>query len=286
MIPAMGDSGTAILAAGAPDERRHAPTAVAVSVRWICFLILLASTLLALPARFPPTTDFTRLLYDVQHGNTSAVIIENLTPGQASGGNARARWQTGPVSWHEADVPFLPSAPAQSTLEEHLLNFSGDGLTYVMKQRYWATAQDEASVLVEQMATDSHRSVEQRITSTHNPPGVHLSFTDPAVPEPLMVITGALWLATFLGMLFTGGHPYANRWAWFWLFVVGGVGPMLILWKEPTPLRVRFWRRDPGPRPQPPRRPMTGGVGLLTAIGWTIVLTGAAFVVGWASSAR
>jgi drug/metabolite transporter (DMT)-like permease len=100
---------------------------------------------------------------------------------------------------------------------------------------------------------------------------------------PLAAVTGFLWLATAIGMIFTREHPYANRWAWFWLFVIGGVGPMLILWKEPAPLRLRFWRRDTEPHrwTQPP---MTGGIGLLMAIGWTIGITAVAYSLGWLAS--
>ena len=221
---------------------------VAVWVRWICFLILVASTLLSLPARFPGNDAYEHLLDDVRHGHASSVTIESLAEGSTA---SRVRWKTDLVAWH-ATTTSKPVDRIRADLD---------------------AAAGPAGISV-----DTSRSP--------SPAGLHMNvrlFTI-GIWEPLAVITGAMWLATFLGMLFTSGHPYANRWAWFWLFVVGGVGPMLILWKEPTPLRIRFWRRHAEPSRRPPRSPMTGGTGLLTAIGWTIVLTGAAYAVGWASS--
>ena len=96
-------------------------------------------------------------------------------------------------------------------------------------------------------------------------------------PSFLVTVVGVLWVVLFLTMLFTRDHPYANRWAWFWLFTVGGgaAGPLLYLWKEPEPLRLRRWR--PKARRLVPREPMTGGTGCLWAfvVGFLVVFAGA-----------
>jgi hypothetical protein len=75
--------------------------------------------------------------------------------------------------------------------------------------------------------------------------------------DPLEVATVAAWIGTFLLMLSTTRHRYANRWAWFWLFTFGQAGALLYLVLEPQPI----WR----PRRWPPRGrpPMGGGSGFL-----------------------
>ncbi|MER7458909.1 hypothetical protein [Micromonospora sp. NPDC126480] len=89
--------------------------------------------------------------------------------------------------------------------------------------------------------------------------------------EPLQAATVAAWFGTFLIMLFSAHHRYANRWAWFWLFTVGQVGVLLYLVLEPQPV----WR----PRSWPPRTeraPLGGGIGLI----WAILLSIAASLAG------
>jgi hypothetical protein len=79
--------------------------------------------------------------------------------------------------------------------------------------------------------------------------------------EPLQAATVAAWFGTFLIMLGSARHRYANRWAWFWLFTVGQAGALLYLMVEPQPV----WR----PRSWPPRTdraPVRGGTGLIWAI--------------------
>jgi hypothetical protein len=75
--------------------------------------------------------------------------------------------------------------------------------------------------------------------------------------DPLEMATMAAWIGTFLLMLSTTRHRYANRWAWFWLFTLGQAGALLYLVLEPQPI----WR----PRSWPPRDrpPMGGGSGFL-----------------------
>ncbi|MFD0855551.1 hypothetical protein ACFQ07_25140, partial [Actinomadura adrarensis] len=51
-----------------------------------------------------------------------------------------------------------------------------------------------------------------------------------------------LWVPVFLVMLCRFDHRYANRWAWTWLFTIGGVGVLPYLLLEPRPL----WARDYG----------------------------------------
>lgn len=264
----MRDTGHLTLVPEYVEPAKRLPDNVYRGARWICFLILLASLVLSLPARGPGTSDYARLLDDIGHGRTSTVQIENLTSDHNTGGSAKVRWQTGPFSWHQATVEYVPgelSAPGAS------------GAPATAYEQVWKRTGDVAAA--------SGHSLTRREYRGHGVSGVasNLDFSTTGLWEPLAVIGGFLWLATFLGMLFTREHPFANRWAWFWLFVLGGLGPLLILWKEPEPLRLRFWRRDGEPH-RWDRTPMTGGIGLLNGIGWTILLTLAASGVGWLAS--
>lgn len=281
----MGDTGHfTLVPESATPESRAGSSLVETVLRWICLLTLVVSTVLAMSARYPRSSDFTRLLYDIQHGNTSVVSIQDLSPGQGSGGAAKVRWRTGLLSWHQADVTYFPGSSDLST--PATLHLQGDGLEIVVRQDGWRTAYDEAWRLTNQMADDAGRSIDLSIYTTERTPGSHLTFApwNSALPTLLSFITSALWFLTFFGMLFTRAHSYANRWAWFWLFAIGGVGPMLLLWKEPTPLRLRFRRSLPG-RDRPTKPPLTGGAGFVTAIGWAIALSVFAWGLGRVASA-
>lgn len=105
--------------------------------------------------------------------------------------------------------------------------------------------------------------------------------------ETLVVLT---WLASFVAMI--ASRPrWGNRWAWFWMFVVGEIGVLLYLLVEPEPL----WRRaseppaDPvrdlvieGAAPVPVPDARVGGVrGFLLAVLASIVAALLAEGVGW-----
>lgn len=55
------------------------------------------------------------------------------------------------------------------------------------------------------------------------------------------VLLGLTWLATFVVML-SSRPRWGNRWAWFWMFVIGQIGILIYLLIEPRPL----WRPRPG----------------------------------------
>jgi hypothetical protein len=95
---------------------------------------------------------------------------------------------------------------------------------------------------------------------------------------PLQVLTVLVWAGTFVVMLATPRHRYANRWAWFWLFTVGQVGAPFYLLLERRPLwRGRAWED------RTPANPVGGGVGclmsILLPIAATLVLFGIAELV-------
>lgn len=143
-------------------------------------------------------------------------------------GSIEVKWHEGPLRWYRAAGP-------------------ADGRTQLMRAGTTAGSRGLSF-----STPQSHRVWVQQVT-------------DADEPSVLAVAAGILWLATFFGMLFTRDHSYANRWAWFWLFVVGGIGPILIIFKEPEPLLVRPGRLRPAP--------ITGGVGFGLAVLWAIGLS-------------
>lgn len=160
----------------------------------------------------------------------------------------QVRWVDGWWSWRQAVVDNREGQPAAD---------SGPG----------ATDADE-SWLYERVA-GSPRSVSMQIRNdAGTPPGRWL---DRITWGPLRwAATLAGWL-TLLLMLSRRDHRYANRWAWFWLFVIGQA-PGLLLYPllEPWPLWRRPWR------PGSPRVPIRGGAGF----GWSLLLALAIGVAG------
>lgn len=217
-------------------RRRSLPVDFTTAVRWICFLIFLASFLLAIPVQNPGSRTVPDLVADIQAGRASSISLKTGSGGQTGPENFTVRWKTNPFTWYEASQTFA----------------SQDQLTGLLR-----TAGDQSGHTVSFGTYTKHRVV-------------FFNLADAGIWSPLSVIAGFLWLATFLGMLATRDHPYATRWAWFWLFVFGGVGPLLILWKEPVPLRLRFWQRNDDHRWT--ERPISGGTGFVYAIGWTILI--------------
>ncbi|MFD0630582.1 hypothetical protein ACFQ9X_01875 [Catenulispora yoronensis] len=196
----------------------------------------------------------TALLLTVPCGAPRGAQFEQLLDGvraggvtavqiHVDGGTVSTVWHEGPLRWYRADGPY----DAQRQLLAAATAPGAEGrLTFTSPEphRVWLQAVDDADE-----------------------------------PTWLAVPAVLLYLLAFLVMLMTREHPYANRWAWFWLFVVGGIGPILLLLKEPVPLRIGRRRRasrageasqaSRPPRPaRPARPPLTGGVGLALALVW------------------
>lgn len=86
---------------------------------------------------------------------------------------------------------------------------------------------------------------------------------------PLRAAATVVWLLTLVHMLTRGGHRFANRWAWFWLFAIGQSGALLYLLCEPAPLWTGLGRRAaPGRtgRAAKPSTPIRGGTGFAYAV--------------------
>jgi hypothetical protein len=86
--------------------------------------------------------------------------------------------------------------------------------------------------------------------------------------QHLRTLAGIAWGFALLLMLFRDRRRVANRWAWWWLFVIGGAGAPLYLLLENEPL----WRPAGGPRREPPRRPLNGLAGFAYALCMAVVI--------------
>ncbi|MCS3780114.1 hypothetical protein [Tsukamurella ocularis] len=97
------------------------------------------------------------------------------------------------------------------------------------------------------------------------------------------------WMLTFLAML-TSRPRWGNRWAWFWMFVIGQVGALLYLLLEPRPLwhsfRIAALRRPDATldatreaNPREDLRTGSEGCALSLVVGFGAAVTAAG--IGW-----
>ncbi|GAA1989757.1 hypothetical protein [Catenulispora subtropica] len=148
-------------------------------------------------------------------------------------------WHEGPLRWYRADGPY--DARTQLQLAGTTAGSHGLSFTTLGSDRLWIEAVADADE-----------------------------------PSWLVFAAGVLWGLSFIAMLAVASHPYATRWAWFWLFVVGGIGPILMWFKEPEPLPVRPGRR----RRTRPSEPVNGATGLVYAVLWAFSLYLAGLGIG------
>ena len=128
-----------------------------------------------------------------------------------------------------------------------------------------------------------HTDMRQRRVAVETDDGetslVKRMFSLPSWFGALLTIT---WIGTFIVML--GSVPrWGNRWAWFWMFVVGQIGVLLYLLVEPRPLwKEQHAAAETIAREPVPTERITGGVGCVSAIVTGIAAAFLATAVGWA----
>lgn len=244
-------------------RRRSVPVDVVMGIRWVCFLVLLAGFLLAIPVQHPSFSTLDNLLGDIQHGRASSISMTT----DSSGSDATVRWRTEPYAWHQYQGMIGISPHIGTSFVYGPTNVMTGSVT-ATSATGWADSNELTRSLVTAAGVQSGHPVQIGTFSSHR---VLLFYLNEAgLWGPLTVVVLLLWLSLFLGMLFTPDHPYATRWAWLWFFALGGVGPLLLLWKEPEPLRVRFWRpRDVYRWTQ---APITGGTAFIYSIAWAVVV--------------
>ncbi|NUR26904.1 MAG: hypothetical protein HOV83_13855 [Catenulispora sp.] len=210
------------------------------------------------------------------------------------GGSAALRWICVTVLSVALLLTLPRQAPREARFERLLEQVRAGHVTSVQSPEGFAstTVVWHEGPLRWYRASGPHDALLQLEQTATGPGGHGLSFSTPGrdrlwiqdlsdsdEPSWLGFAAGSLWVLTFFVMLVTREHSYANRWAWFWLFAVGGVGPILMLFKEPEPLRLlprRARRASPFRRTATRLDPITGGTGLAYAVIWAIGLSLAA----------
>lgn len=192
--------------------------------RLVLLFVLLAGALSVAASVNPPHRPESDLTRDIAAGRVTYLDYDQHL--------REVRWVTGWWHWHETTLATPDTGADQSSN-------SDPALTRLYRQ-----------------IDGSGHFIPVRIRSDQHPD----FWPFKVVWDPLEMATVAAWVGTFLLMLCTTRHRYANRWAWFWLFTFGQAGALLYLVLEPQPI----WR----PRSWPPRLkpPIGGGTGLLWAI--------------------
>ncbi len=203
--------------------------------RLVLLLVLLAGAVSVAAAARPSMRPESDLTSDIAAGRVTYLDYD------AAGHDVR--WVTGRWRWHETTLETWRTDADQSSTGDTALT--------------WLYQQINASGQV----------VSVRIRTGQDSGW----WPSEIIWDRLEMATTAAWIGTFLLMLGTTRHRYANRWAWFWLFILGQVGALLYLVLEPQPI----WR----PRSWPPRGrpPIGGGSGFL----WSILLSCGASIVAW-----
>ncbi len=216
----------------APGRRWAFGDWLGAAVRVVLLLVLLAGVTAVLASLHPAPREQSDLTADLAAGRVTYLEYERID-------NA-VRWSDGTWRWRVATLVRVDSPAAGTPPDDPMLDW-----------------------LQRQAAASSH-PVPVRVRDGSG----SRWWPDEVVWEPLQAATVTAWVLTFLLMLSRSTHRYANRWAWFWLFLIGQVGVLLYLILEPQPI----WR----PRSWPPRTgraPTGGGMGLAWAILLSFVLS-------------
>ncbi|MBB3729719.1 hypothetical protein [Nonomuraea dietziae] len=168
-------------------------------------------------------------------------------------------------------VSALSTFTREGTMEE-LRAALGDGDTVVYLPHPREVRWSDGPFGWRRLPLDDSRSVREidRLLDAAGPPGATVVRADhdswppdwfEDVPARHAWLVPLAWFGTLLAMLARSRPRYANRWGWFWMFSVGGIGAPLYLLLEPQPI----WAAMDGPMP-PARSRLDGGSGCLVAI--------------------
>ncbi|KAA9376549.1 hypothetical protein F5972_24450 [Microbispora cellulosiformans] len=201
-------------------------------IRVVLLVILLWGAFLTVLSTFPRESTAAEFEAALRADQVTSVIVIN-------GGPLRLRWSVGPLLWYEVDRGTDAARVRRDLARE---TETGDQRVSVV----WRWAGDQ--------------------NNSRSPWAFQVPF--PGAPW----IVGAAWLVTLLTMLGAGQPRWGNRWAWFWLFWVGGVGAILFLLLEPRSLWYGLEPQNPIPRP------LRGGQGCVLSICLNLVGAGLAAV--------
>jgi len=178
-------------------------------------------------------SDLQTLLHDVHAGRVNWIVYSSgVTQSE------EIRWSTGPLTWWQA-------------------RYDGSSIDVAAVLRTEARRAGQPAPSI-RMVYGSRDVGSQRRPSMW---GAALPWGSAATAVVLA------WVVTFFAMIVQpAAYPrrYASGWCWFWLFVVGGIGPVLYLWLEPHP----FWLPGVGRREESPHRRalFTGTQGFVAAL--------------------
>ena len=230
------------------DAPRTAPAAPAprsfahwwdLGVRVVLLAVLLASLVAVLPSLRPDAGTTGRFLADLRAGDVTSVRYES--------NKVDVLWSDGWDRWYHADL--------ESPLP--VLGRSPDGMTPETDGSTSGTAESWVRMALD---VTGRNSIDYQVLSGSD----QLAWKALVPWHRLSAAAGIAVFAAFVLLLYKGGQRFGNRWAWFWLFAIGGgaVGAVLYLAMEPSPA----WRRTPYPRPLPERPALLGGAGFVVAL--------------------
>ncbi|MDX6744007.1 hypothetical protein [Actinocorallia sp. A-T 12471] len=208
-------------------------------VRVVLFLVVLGGGMMASQYRMAGDGSLAELHKDLGEGRVGAV--EYLY--EVRGGRywLDVRWSTGPFSWSEFNEGGGLEVPRM--IEEAFPEEYGTPLQGHTFER-------------DLRAAIGDRDVDVRVLTDTRPRDRFLGWVVPF--GWFSVVYGAAYLAMFGVMLRRGGHRFANRWAWTWLFLTSPVGVLAYLGLERRPFAPDL--------PARAKPPVGGTVGFLLAV--------------------
>lgn len=237
-----------------------------VALRVAALIVLLTAAVAAATAAHPREASYEDFRRDVERGSVTRVIIPKNQWTQDS--VRTGIWSTGPFRWKQGTVVDTPPWEMPEWSTRSTSDTAGPSP--------WSTFANDMRA----------RGVDLDRESDDGPTFIAWPLR---TPEWFSLLVSLTWLATFAVML-TSTPRWGNRWAWFWMFVIGQIGVILYLIFEPRPF-VRFPRRrrpdgppgapEPYDEPAPPRPRRDGAQGCLLSLLAAIVAAAASAGVGW-----
>ncbi|GHH65876.1 hypothetical protein GCM10017673_10680 [Streptosporangium violaceochromogenes] len=214
-------------------------------VRWALLFVLALSTVVVLLNRDPALRDAEEIFADLRAGEVTKVVYDRSWPAYGT-----LTWAAGPLSWSQArfDQPDDVWDPRTTGLVPEALERR--------QEAFLARVRAAAGPSVEIVRSEGLARVPGSAAYTR--------WWAPFAP-----VAVAAEVLAWLLMLTRRDHRYAGRWAWLWMFLVGGSLAYVLL--EPYPL----WR---GPYEVPAARVRldgTRGFALATVVLFGLGVVGA-----------
>ncbi|MGC5010029.1 hypothetical protein ACLQ2R_04635 [Streptosporangium sp. DT93] len=217
-------------------------------VRLVLLFVLALSTVVVHLNQAPALRPAGELIPDLRAGGVSRVVYDRDWPAYGT-----LTWSHGPLSWTQArfDQPDDVWDPRTTRLDREALRRR--------QEAFLAQVRAAADPSVEIVRTEGFRGAGALIGSP-----AYERWWKPFAP--VAVTAEALaWLLMLAGP----GPRYASRWAWFWMFLIGG--SLLYVLLEPRPL----WRGPHEVLPAPERIDGTRGFAIAVAILFGTAMAGA-----------